>query len=601
MDYKNEILNKAKIAAVDFENLCRQGVIGFYESCEVTQIFLIEKSSKKIFNYYTLIVFEESDEVGSQPIFLTDKPLSVNERFQLGITQTRITVSQTQSLFQEIQKNKFTLNSEPCEIGKELVLLPKQFIPSFWDGSKIPMDNILKPNYWGDSYVIEFFCEDKPLIKNLNEKDIHTINHYISSNSSISIDLTKIYERTENIIFQFPVTLLAHDDTSAENESLKETIYTHPKITEPIDLLITAKTSTDKNVTGFFNQKTKSDQTPIILPLGDSDNVELTIAKADSSIILHHSLFNYMRSLSGSMNIHDDSKPRDIIDKDGKKHSIELVTPFLLSVNIRKDDFFQQINQRKIENGLIKKSGDCQVFKNGNQKQAYEFVKKLVQKHSQDSKEICLWDPYLTASDIIETLYFENTGKPFRCITSLGKAKQIDKKTRLHKAAEKNIEELTKKSISAKLVAKFRYSSLHEVTHDTIIGRFSRLLRRGLSRFSSHTTVSGDALNFEHFKKDQMNYFQSRSNNLRVHLDFRCQHADYGAPFHDRFLIFVPNDAHDLPKTYSLGTSVNTLGQKHHIIQKTADARLILQNFNELWEALPPDACRIVLFPKDLQ
>lgn len=58
MDYKNEILNKAKIATVDFENLCRQGVIGFYESCEVTQIFLIEKNSK-IFNYYALIVFEE--------------------------------------------------------------------------------------------------------------------------------------------------------------------------------------------------------------------------------------------------------------------------------------------------------------------------------------------------------------------------------------------------------------------------------------------------------------------------------------------------------------------------------------------------------------
>jgi hypothetical protein len=546
MDSKNEILNKAKIAAVDFENLCKQGVIGFYESCEVTQIFLIEKSSKKIFNYYTLIVFEESSEIDSQPIFLTDKPLSVNERFRLGITQTRITINQAQSLFQEIQKGIFSLNSEPCEIGKNFVLLPKQFIPHSWNGTKIPMGNILKPNYWGDSYIIEFFCEDKPLIKNLNEKDIHTISHYISSNHSISIDLTKIYERTENIIFQFPITLLAHDNTSAENESLKETIYTHPKITEPIDLLITAKTSTDKNVTGFFNQKTKSDQMPVILPLGDSDNVELTIARADSSIILHHSLFNYMRSLSVSMNINNEEEPRNITAKDKKKYLVELVTQIPLSVNIRENDFFQQINQRKIENGLIEKSGDCQVFKNGNQAQAYEFFKELVQQHNQKAKEICLWDPYLTASDIIETLYFENTGKPFRCITSLGKAKQIDKKNQLDETTGKNKD-------------------------------------------------------FKQFKEAQLVYFQKHSNNLRVHLDFRCQHANYGVPFHDRFLIFVPNDAHDLPKTYSLGTSVNALGQKHHIIQKTADARLILQNFNELWDALPPDVCRIVLFPKDLQ
>jgi hypothetical protein len=407
--------------------------------------------------------------------------------------------------------------------------------------------SLLKPNYWGDSYIIEFFCENKTLIKKLDEKDIDTINRDLSSTASISIDLTKIYERTENIIFQFPVTLISCVHSLKQNESIDVKIQTHPKIKIPLDILITAKTFTDHNVTGFFNQQTKSDQTSITLPLGDSDNVELTIVKSNSSIMLHHSLSNYIRSISGCMHIHlPHSKPRTITTKTQQTYSIEIAELSPWSVNIREHDFFQQINHRKIENDLLEKSGDCRVFKNGDKIQAYEFVKFLIQKHNQDAKEICLWDPYLSASDIIETLYFESTGRPFRCITSLEKAKQINKENQLDGAIGKDID-------------------------------------------------------FRQFKKNQMDYFQTHSNNLQVNLDFRCQHANYGTPFHDRFLIFVPNDAHDLPKTYSLGTSVNALGKKHHLIQKTADARLILKNFNELWDALPPNDCRIVLFPKDLQ
>ena len=45
---------------MDFKTLSASGNIAFYNSCEVTEIFLYRKSDKAIFNFFTLAVFEEN-------------------------------------------------------------------------------------------------------------------------------------------------------------------------------------------------------------------------------------------------------------------------------------------------------------------------------------------------------------------------------------------------------------------------------------------------------------------------------------------------------------------------------------------------------------
>jgi hypothetical protein len=69
-----------------------------------------------------------------------------------------------------------------------------------------------------------------------------------------------------------------------------------------------------------------------------------------------------------------------------------------------------------------------------------------------------------------------------------------------------------------------------------------------------------------------------------LRLEFRIREGSAGWPFHDPFLIF-PSDIG--PATaWSLGTSVNSFGQRHHILQKVADGELIRQAFLELWDEL---------------
>lgn len=53
--------------------------------------------------------------------------------------------------------------------------------------------------------------------------------------------------------------------------------------------------------------------------------------------------------------------------------------------------------------------------------------------------------------------------------------------------------------------------------------------------------------------------------------------------FHDRFIIF-PKNQDSSARAWSLGTSVNSLGTSHHIIQEVEDGQIIANVFEEMWE-----------------
>jgi hypothetical protein len=73
-------------------------------------------------------------------------------------------------------------------------------------------------------------------------------------------------------------------------------------------------------------------------------------------------------------------------------------------------------------------------------------------------------------------------------------------------------------------------------------------------------------------------------NRESLRLEYRVRAGPEGWPFHDRFLIF-PNGRNG-PSAWSLGTSVNSLGTTHHILQKVSNPALVAGAFQNLWGAL---------------
>ena len=83
---------------MDFKILTLSGNIAFYNSCEVTEIFLCRKSDKPIFNFFTIAVFEEKYYNGLNQSFLGDR-ISVSDDFRIGIQRYRLTVAEAETRF----------------------------------------------------------------------------------------------------------------------------------------------------------------------------------------------------------------------------------------------------------------------------------------------------------------------------------------------------------------------------------------------------------------------------------------------------------------------------------------------------------------------
>jgi hypothetical protein len=190
-------------------------------------------------------------------------------------------------------------------------------------------------------------------------------------------------------------------------------------------------------------------------------------------------------------------------------------------------------------------------------------LRTILNDTASSSSEIWLWDPFLRQKDIFDTLYYVKVqGIIMKCITS------IKKKKRLEKEARSN------------------FDSLKAKVRGIIMKCITSIKRKKVRS------------NFDSFKNSEKEKFIKNSNNLGINLEFRAVHKNYGFDFHDRFLFFIPNNSDEIPVVYSLGTSVNSLGKTHHLIQQTLDPRNIVKAFQELWDLLNNDESLIIKLPQ---
>lgn len=546
--YTIEKTNKAQVANNDFSLLCQFGLIGFYQSVEVVQVFLLEKKSI-VKNLYTLFTFSELEYEESMFNYLTEKLFSINNNYSIGVIKGTINIQEASKCFSDIQNGQLILNNDNCFISKKMFLLPKTFIPKTNMRNNPMLNKIIKPNYWGDNYIIEFFDEEKDFFNHdiKSREYIDAICNFITGVKDINIDLSKVRDRIGNIIFQFPITIYKFNINSNKDFiSIQIQGEAHPLLTSAKTLSINIKTSNDDVITGNTLFESNSLSFMNNCQIGDDSNLEISVIDKSKNILLHNAVYILTKHISCSMNIGFQYGPQRIIkDRNGtiiSKIDIFNNTVFGVGRNNKKS-YESYIRKRHDNNDIIQHSDDYLVLLKEERNKALEFISNKFRKH--EIKEICLWDPYLSAKDIIDVLYTENTGIPFRCITSYQNSKKVRDGDLLD-----NVEAIQ---------------------------------------------------SYEEYKSIQINDFLTLSNNLNVTLKFVTQHDSYGWQFHDRFLILIPKDETQLPDVYSLGTSINIIGKTHHIIQKVTNPNIILHNFEVLWKELDNPDCIIIEFDKGIQ
>lgn len=144
-------------------------------------------------------------------------------------------------------------------------------------------------------------------------------------------------------------------------------------------------------------------------------------------------------------------------------------------------------------------------------------LKRLINWHGQNGA--WLWDPFVTADDVLETLFY----------------------------------------------CKFGGADLRALT-------------------AAQTHSENDASKTEFVVRERAVMEARKGNCHGLRLEFRARVGNPGWAFHDRFLIFPRADEGAV--AWSLGTSVNSFGKVHHILQRVDDGQLIADAFSELWAQL---------------
>lgn len=510
-----------------FQLLTTPGILGFYNICEVTNIFLLHKNTKKAYNFFSIFCFEENPYANKTNSYLTDHLIPINKEYSLGISRNYLDLNESLEVYTRLSECTVH-NQKHVDIGQgdlycsTLEALPKQFVPRNCT-IEPPLNKILKNNFRNGSYILEFFDKEKTW-SNLSKQDTHKAAKKVME--YLPIDLTVLMDRIGNFIFQFPVDILSFDISGTESPNIIQTeLVFDERIQNTDNFRLVAEYVYDNLVVGRTSKRI-TEITDGMLVLDSSNHLGCyAIYDELNDLILNRHETTWIAQMEFQMNIGSEfGNIRKFTTSDGILHQINVdeVNTFHVGKESKKS-WNSHVEHRKYLCNLrdleIRKEF-LQYGTNGShdREQALNDIRELLERGGKSP--VYLWDPYLSSDDILDTWYYST--------------------------------------------------------------QFGRKLIAITSSAGCHSNLSDWLL-------QQKEILEKSGNNYGISIEFYCQHDMFGYSFHDRFLMIDG----EKPLVWSLGTSVNSLGKTHHIIQQVSHAQHVIDNFLELKTQLERKECII--------
>lgn len=550
------------------QKLLVPGVIGNYNSFEVTEILGFHRDTpQQPSNFMSLLVAEPCPPPDGSPLnpdFLTNNRIKLRGTpWKFGVARYRVS---TQQILQALQNFSIAGEWKPgisaMKVGS-LTPIPPQFVPAD-TALPHPWNAVLKNNFWEGSHVLELFDGLKTDVRFLLDEPKLLKQLAAALRPFVKMSVDGLSDRLGNVLIQLPVTVVTTKVSSSKNgDFLVQPIWHNA--TPARQLRVSCEKYEDKTLEGYGSEDV----------IGSLANFPLHSVGGGARYVLwddHHQLVlgasaqtSFITSIN--MNVH-------VVGESISTREFFLPspngTPELLSVPLIEErspniigtptsnprepwrenrvfrDSLKSIRERK---EFIQYGGNSDADTND----ALKDIRALLRMHGRTGA--WLWDPYLDAKDILATLFHcPHKGADLRAL-SAGAPLPVGKD-------KENLSEA---------VAFYQSVEIWLRTH-LLAGCV------GLKPLSAPPPKQS-------WQDKQRETFKNSKGNCKdLRLEFRVREGSAGWPFHDRFLIF-PSDIG--PATaWSLGTSVNSFGQKHHILQKVADGELIRQSFLDLWDEL---------------
>ncbi len=550
------------------QKLLSPGAIGNYKSFEVTEILGFPKDRhNQITNFMSLLVAEPSDPPTCQtinPTFLNKERIELpGTRWKFGIARYRISSQQVVQALQGLSNTgKWKPGKSTLNVGT-LTPIPPQFVPS--DAVEAhPWNGILKNNFWVGSHVLELFDTQKTDVKFLLQEPMLLTKLAAEVMAFVKMGIDGLSDRLGNVLIQLPVTVV----TTGVSGSPNGDFIVHPiwrSGTTPRQLRVSCEKYADGTVEGYGSEDvTGSPATiPLHSPAGgaryvlwDDGNKLILGASAQTAFITAISM--NIQVVGQSVSTREFSFPLS----NGTLQSVAvplIETPKPNIIGTPTHDPREPWQKNRVFRDSLKSIRTRKEFvqyggnSGSGMQDALKDIRTLLQMHGKVGA--WLWDPYLDARDILATLFYcPHKGADLRALTAgaeppVVKHKGGDPKTTIF--CQRAIEWLRSRFFASWIGLKPKAAPLPRQT----------------------------------WKDRQCEILKNSKGNCKdLRLQFRIREGTAGWPFHDRFLIFPSETG---PATaWSLGTSVNSVGQQHHILQKVADGELIRLAFLDLWNEL---------------
>lgn len=505
------------------------GLLGPYRSVEVTALVGIPSSGTAAHNVLTVAVYEvgeaPQEEITEIP-FLNDGPIRVRgyDGWSFGLVRSH----QTMAAFRG-QLQAHAAGGAWAPFGKDMVLgamaaRPPSFAP-VGGMEPVPLNGILKNNFWSGSHV--FHISDSEKTTWLPLLDDPQLLQRLSADvrQHLPWTLAELSDLLGDVVIQLPTTALVMRSSLPDDlQGLQIDIAWHPEV-EPREVRAAGEMRFDQLIAASRMSPAFTDTTRVPFRAVDGVHSVTLWDEHSGDVLAAQAPAAYVTNVSFGMAI-TPHEPRVFSVPDAAGVS----TPKRLDLRGRPDKTrrrpqsepyvaWQRRRVASAEADKLEKSKDFAQYAAsaspvGERERSIQDIHFLLDKYGEDGA--WLWDPYLTATDVLTTLMWcPWTGAPLRAMTA-----GAGRKTKVQSVAS-------------------------------------------------------------YMASEQALLQQHSGNREGLDLEFRMRHGSAGWSFHDRFLIFP--ETPQGPLAWSLGTSVNGLGQSHHILQRASNAGLIKSAFDALW------------------
>lgn len=518
----------------DLSRLLQPGVLGQYQSMEVTTVTLTQTTTRLTFNLLTLIVAQERAGIHTRaPQFIGSRiSLPGLSELSFGIAQHELPLS---DLISELGHATATKQWGALNFGS-LEFRGHWFAPTDGAGDKIALNGVLKNNFWNGSHVWEWADVDKNPFRPLLEEpgQLQTLSESVSSR--LPIRIAGVSDRLGGVIVQLPVQVLNAEfrGRGMQGGATGELDWSSGVV--PRSTVVSLAREHD----GLFAEAsvTTPGNLPVELVLPDSPGMQFaTIKDAVTGDVLGRHSLRFIRSIGLNLGVKQSEKRAFTIPSSGGPIAKEVDLTWTQASHVGNPQslshfadttnriYRAEMSELRERLELVQYLPDPQKSKAERHEEALVDLRKLISSHGRHA--VWLWDPFLDAADVLETLLFNPHSE-----------------SQMRAVSGANVIELTAPT--------------------------------------GGTTTETAATSFVTAQRNTM--VQNAGGTRGLKLEFRARSDSAGWPFHDRFIIFPQTEGTAL--AWSLGTSVNSLGMQHHILQKVSDGRLIADAFEALWGQL---------------